>query len=282
MLLRPCRAAANVPSGADEGCITARVVIGMAGGNGRGAESMELAMEGLERQQAVRSSSRLIDFGDGFMPAVSAETNRPLVLIVDDDEDVRSSLRELMLSVDIETSCFASSREFLEAKLPERPGCLLLDVRMPGTSGLDVQQQLASRGNTKPIIFVTGYGDIPMTVQAMKAGAVDFLTKPFREQTVLDAVVAAIELDVAQQAETQTTRHYVAQFATLTRRERQVMREVALGRLNKQVAHDLGITEVTVKLHRGNVMRKMRVASIGELIRAWESLPSEVRDKDQP
>lgn len=238
-------------------------------------------MDVLERQQAVRSSSRLVDFGDGFMPAVTAETNRPLVLIVDDDDDVRISLRELMLSVDIETSCFASSREFLEAKLPERPGCLLLDVRMPGTSGLDVQQQLALRGNTKPIIFLTGYGDIPMTVQAMKAGAVDFLTKPFREQTVLDAVVAAIELDVAQQVETRATRHYIAQFATLTRRERQVMREVALGRLNKQVAHDLGITEVTVKLHRGNVMRKMRVASIGELIRAWESLPCEVRDKDQ-
>lgn len=216
------------------------------------------------------------------MPAGIAETTRPLVLIVDDDEEVRSSLQELMLSVDIETSCFASSREFLEARLPERPGCLLLDVRMPGTSGLDVQQQLALRGTTKPIIFLTGFGDIPMTVQAMKAGAVDFLTKPFREQTVLDAVVAAIEIDVTQQAETKTARRYIGQFATLTRRERQVMRAVALGRLNKQVAHDLGITEVTVKLHRGNVMRKMQVASIGELIRAWESLPCEVRDKDQP
>ncbi|QJP17428.1 response regulator transcription factor [Starkeya sp. ORNL1] len=214
------------------------------------------------------------------MPASRAEANRPVVLIVDDDEEVRTSLQELMLSVDIETSCFASSREFLEARLPERPGCLLLDVRMPGTSGLDVQQQLALRGNAKPIIFLTGYGDIPMTVQAMKAGAVDFLTKPFREQTVLDAVVMAIELDVARQAETRTARRNITQFATLTRREQQVMREVALGRLNKQIAHDLGITEVTVKLHRGNVMRKMQAASIGELIRAWESLPGEVRDKE--
>ena len=237
-------------------------------------------MEGLERQQATRSSSRLVDFGNGILRAPRAETTRPVVLIVDDDDEVRLSLHELMLSVDIETSCFASSREFLEARLPERPGCLLLDVRMPGTSGLDVQQQLASRGDTKPIIFLTGYGDIPMTVQAMKAGAVDFLTKPFREQTVLDAVVMAIELDVARQAETRTSRHNIAQFATLTRREQQVMREVSLGRLNKQIAHDLGITEVTVKLHRGNVMRKMQAASIGELIRAWESLPGEVRDKE--
>ena len=237
-------------------------------------------MEGLERQQATRSSSRLVDFGNGILRASRAETTRPVVLIVDDDDEVRLSLHELMLSVDIETSCFASSREFLEARLPERPGCLLLDVRMPGTSGLDVQQQLASRGDTKPIIFLTGYGDIPMTVQAMKAGAVDFLTKPFREQTVLDAVVMAIELDVARQAETKTARHNIAQFATLTRREQQVMREVSLGRLNKQIAHDLGITEVTVKLHRGNVMRKMQAASIGELIRAWESLPGEVRDKE--
>ena len=237
-------------------------------------------MEGLERRQAIGSSSHLADLGDRLMPASRAEANRPVVLIVDDDEEVRTSLQELMLSVDIETSCFASSREFLEAKLPERPGCLLLDVRMPGTSGLDVQQQLALRGNAKPIIFLTGYGDIPMTVQAMKAGAVDFLTKPFREQTVLDAVVMAIELDVARQAETRTARRNITQFATLTRREQQVMREVALGRLNKQIAHDLGITEVTVKLHRGNVMRKMQAASIGELIRAWESLPGEVRDKE--
>jgi FixJ family two-component response regulator len=238
-------------------------------------------MEALERQQAVRSPSRLATLGDGFMPATRAEATEPVVLIVDDDEDVRTSLQELMLSVDIETSCFASSREFLEATLPERPGCLLLDVRMPGTSGLDVQQQLALRGNTKPIIFITGYGDVPMTVQAMKAGAVDFLTKPFRDQTVLDAVVAAIELDVAQQAGTRTTRHNLAKFATLTRREQQVMRAVSLGRLNKQIAYDLGITEVTVKLHRGNVMRKMHAASIGELIRAWESLPCDVRGKEQ-
>lgn len=238
-------------------------------------------MDGLERHQAVRSSSRMIDLGDRFMRASRTEADRPIVLIVDDDEDVRLSLQELMLSVDIETSCFASSREFLEARLPERPGCLLLDVRMPGTSGLDVQQQLASRGDAKPIIFLTGYGDIPMTVQAMKAGAVDFLTKPFREQTVLDAVVTAIELDNARQAETRVTRHNVAQFATLTRREQQVMREVASGRLNKQIAYDLGITEVTVKLHRGNVMRKMHASTIGELIRAWESLPIELRGKEQ-
>jgi FixJ family two-component response regulator len=209
----------------------------------------------------------------------NAETDRPLILIVDDDEEVRTALQELLLSIGLDASCFASPRELLEYELPDRPGCLVLDVRMPGASGLDLQHRLAAKGNAKPIIFLTGHGDIPMTVQAMKAGAVDFLTKPVRDQTLLDAVTIAIERDIAQMADAHCARLYLDRFGTLTQRERQVMREVARGRLNKQIAFDLGIAEITVKLHRGNVMRKMQAASIGELIRAWEMLPVGLRDQ---
>jgi FixJ family two-component response regulator len=216
------------------------------------------------------------------MTALTSDTDRPLVVIVDDDDDVRDSLQELMLSVGLDVCCFASPRELLEAELPERPGCLVLDVRMPGSSGLDLQHQLASRGNPKPIIFLTGHGDIPMTVQAMKAGAIDFLTKPFRDQTLLDAVIAGIERDVAQRAQAETIMQHVGRFTSLTPRERQVLREVAHGRLNKQIAFELGISEITVKLHRSNVMRKMRTISVGELIRAWDTLPADLREKYQP
>jgi FixJ family two-component response regulator len=208
-----------------------------------------------------------------------AKADRPLVLIVDDDEEVRAALQELMLSVGLDAVCFASPRDLLESELPDRPGCLVLDVRMPGASGLDLQHQLAAKGNLKPIIFLTGHGDIPMSVQAMKAGAVDFLTKPFRDQTLLDAITVAIGKDVEQIAATRRSKEYSDLYVTLTQRERQVMREVARGRLNKQIAFDLGIKEITVKLHRGNVMRKMKAASIGELIRAWETLPADLRDK---
>lgn len=207
------------------------------------------------------------------------DLERPVVLIVDDDEAVRSALRELLFSVGLDATCFASTRELLDAELPPRPGCLILDVRMPGLSGLDLQQQLASSGNTKPIIFLTGHGDIPMTVKAMKAGAVDFLTKPVRDQALLDAVTAGIERDIVQRAEYQMVRLHLERLATLTPRERQVFREVAYGRVNKQIAFDLGISEITVKLHRGNVMRKMQAASVGQLIRTWEALPAGLRDK---
>ncbi|MBO1908827.1 response regulator transcription factor [Microvirga sp. 3-52] len=213
------------------------------------------------------------------MATSDTKADRPLVLIVDDDEEVRTALQELMLSVGLDAVPFASPRELLESELPDRPGCLVLDVRMPGASGLDLQHQLAAKGNLKPIIFLTGHGDIPMSVQAMKAGAVDFLTKPFRDQTLLDAITIAIEKDVLQRAATRRAKQHFDLFATLTHREREVMREVARGRLNKQIAYDLGIKEITVKLHRGNVMRKMKAASVGELIRAWETLPADVRDK---
>lgn len=210
------------------------------------------------------------------------ETDRPLILIVDDDEEIREALRELFESVGLDALCFASARDLLNADLPKRPGCLVLDIRMPGSSGLDLQHHLASRGDSKPIVFLTGHGDIQMTVQAMKAGAVDFLTKPVRDQALLDAVTAAIQRDVAQRAEAHLANGHAECFAALTPRERQVLREVASGRLNKQIAFELGISVVTVKLHRGNVMKKMRVTSIGELVRTWDSLPAVLREKPQP
>lgn len=212
------------------------------------------------------------------MNNATIEEERPLVVIVDDDEAVRTSLEELMLSVGIEAAGFGSTRELLDANLPERPGCLVLDVRMPGSSGLDLQQHFAATGNLKPIVFLTGHGDIPMTVQAMKAGAVDFLTKPFRDQSLLDAVAMGIERDVAQRADARLVKEYADRHATLTPRERQVFHLVAQGRLNKQVAFDLGITEVTVKLHRSSVMKKMEVTTIGELIRVWNALPATLRE----
>ena len=214
-------------------------------------------------------------------PSVSRqriEPDQPIVVIVDDDAAVREGVSELILSAGLRPVCFASTRDLLDADVLQRPGCLILDVRMPGASGLDLQHHLARSGNPKPIIFLTGHGDIPMTVQAMKAGAVDFLTKPARDQTLLDAVIAGIALDAAQRLEAAVVKRSVELFAALTPRERQVLREVALGRLNKQIAFDLGISEITVKLHRSNVMRKMEAASIGELIRAWETLPASIRE----
>ena len=149
---------------------------------------------------------------------------------------------------------------------------------MPGSSGLDLQTRLAAKGDAPPIIFLTGHGDIPMSVQAMKLGAVDFLTKPVRDQTLLDAVNAAIEKDVVRRKEALLVKKYIERLTTLTARERQVFREVARGRLNKQIAFDLGITVVTVKLHRSNVMRKLQAGAVGELIRTWEALPADIRE----
>jgi FixJ family two-component response regulator len=213
------------------------------------------------------------------MPTQTNETEtEPLVTIVDDDESVRAALSELLESAGFKATCFASTRELLDACVLDRPGCLILDVRMPGISGLEFQNQLARTGNPKPIIFLTGHGDIPMTVQAMKAGAVDFLTKPVRDQTLLDAVTAAIALDAARRAEAIVVERNCECVKTLTLREHQVLGEVVKGRLNKQVAFDFGISEVTVKLHRSNGMRKMKAATIGELIRAWETLPESMRE----
>lgn len=211
-------------------------------------------------------------------PRQQNDTSEPIVIIVDDDAAVREALSELILSAGLKPLSFASTREVLDADILDRPGCLILDVRMPGASGLHLQRHLAENGNAKPIVFLTGHGDIPMTVQAMKAGAVDFLTKPVRDQTLLDAVITGIALDAARRANALIVSRNLERLETLTHREREILREVAQGRLNKQIAFDLGISEVTVKLHRANVMRKMGAGSIGELIRAWETLPMVMRE----
>ncbi|MGF6228747.1 FixJ family two-component response regulator [Inquilinus ginsengisoli] len=205
-------------------------------------------------------------------PAGTAPVATPLVLVVDDDEGIREALTDLLRSVGIETKSFGSTRELLDAAPSDRPGCLILDVRLPGISGLDLQAQLARNGNTRPIIFMTGHGDIPMSVRAMKAGATDFLTKPFRDQDMLDAVAAAIDKDMAQRRDAAAAKEVAALAATLTPRETEVMAAVVKGLMNKQIAGLLGISEITVKLHRGNVMRKMAVRSVADLVRKAELL----------
>ena len=197
----------------------------------------------------------------------------PLVIVVDDDASVREALTDLVQSAGYAAIAFGSTTELLQSDALDAPGCLILDVRMPGASGLELQRQLSLNGNLKPVIFLTGFGDIPMTVDAMRAGAIDFLTKPVRDQTLLDAIAIALVKDTQKRAAAFERQRTLDLMATLTPRELQVLREVAKGRLNKQIAFDLGISEVTVKLHRSNAMRKMEVRSISQLIRAWQSLP---------
>ena len=204
-------------------------------------------------------------------------TTSPIAILIDDDAAVRDALEELLTSVGIDSLLFSSAQEFLEAKLPDRPGCLVVDVRMPGLSGLDLQQLLASRGILTPIVFLTGHGDIAMSVQAMKAGAVDFLTKPVRDQTLLDAVSSAIAADVARRAISSESTKSIALYETLTTRERQVLHLVIAGAVNKKIAFDLSISEITVKLHRSNMMKKMGASTITQLYGVWQSLPIDIR-----
>ncbi len=209
--------------------------------------------------------------------ATSGIAESPVAILIDDDAAVREALEELLNSVGIDTISFSSGQELLDAKLPDRPGCLVLDVRMPGLSGLDLQHLLANKGIQTPIVFLTGHGDIAMSVQAMKAGAVDFLTKPVRDQTFLDAVSTAIATDVARRAASTVSRKNEALYETLTPREREVLRLVVSGAMNKQIASDLGISEITVKLHRSNMMKKMNARSISHLFNVWQSLPIDSR-----
>jgi FixJ family two-component response regulator len=197
---------------------------------------------------------------------------RPIVFVVDDDPSMREAVQDLIASVGLEARGFASPREFLEAIRPDAPACLVLDVRLPGSSGLNFQQELAQAGVLIPVIFITGHGDIPMSVRAIKAGAVEFLTKPFRDQELLDAINTGIERNRAQRREGAVLEDLRQRFAALTPREREIMALVILGRMNKQIAGDLGVSEVTVKVHRGQIMRKMRAKSLPELVRMGDVL----------
>jgi len=212
------------------------------------------------------------------MGAANLETvNGPIAILVDDNAEVRDSLEELLSSVGIDSISFSSAQEVLNAKLPDRPCCIVLDVRMPGQSGMDVQQVLATRGILTPIVFLTGHGDIAMSVEAMKAGAHDFLTKPVRDQTFLDAVSTAIAADTTRRAASAVAQKNAALYETLTPREREVLKFVVAGAMNKQIAFDLGISEITVKLHRSNMMKKMNARSVSHLFTACQALPAEIQ-----
>jgi FixJ family two-component response regulator len=194
------------------------------------------------------------------------------VYVIDDDASMRESLQSLFASVGLRAETFGSALEFLGKKLPDAATCLVVDIRMPGLGGLDFQAELAKAGIDVPIIFITGHGDIAMTVKAMKAGAVEFLTKPFRDQDLLDAVKLGLEKDEARRKSRKTTATVRALFESLTPREQEVIRLVTAGLMNKQVAAEMGVSEITVKVHRGNVMRKMKANSLADLVRMADML----------
>jgi FixJ family two-component response regulator len=230
--------------------------------------------------RAMRNGNCTMRESSRATPPVSA-TEEPIVLVIDDDPLTLDSLATLFRSIGLRVEALPSATELLERQLPAVPSCLVLDIRLPRLSGFDLQAELSRAGIKIPIIFITGYGDIPMSVKAMKAGAVDFLTKPFREQEILDAVSAALDRDRKRRSEEKSRLDAEARFASLTPRERQIMELVSGGLMNKQVAGRIGISEKTVKIHRGSLMRKMRTKSLAELVRMAESLGIRGQEKDE-
>jgi FixJ family two-component response regulator len=201
-----------------------------------------------------------------------AAGDQPMVFVVDDDASVRDALADLISSVGLRVESFASAQEFLSSKRPDTPSCIVLDVRLPGQSGLEFQRTLMKSGILLPVIFVSGHGDISMSVEAIKAGAIDFLTKPLHEQKLLDAIQAGIERDRTRRADERNTTQLRERFNSLTPREREVFAIVVTGRQNKQIAADLKLSEMTIKIHRGTMMRKMGAKSLVELVRMSDTL----------
>src|SRR6202045_2358610 len=221
---------------------------------------------------AITSNGCIVVTTQPTLPSGVGGGEDPIVLVIDDDMAMRESLSSLFQSVGLRVKVFGSAPELLQGRLPNAPSCLVLDIRLPGINGLDFQVEMAKSGIQIPIIFMTGHGDIPMSVQAMKAGAVDFLSKPFRDQDMLDAVTTAIERDRKRRESEKAVAGLRRLFETLTTREREVMVLVTAGLMNKQIAAELGVSEITVKIHRGHTMKKMGARSLADLVRTAEVL----------